>query len=111
TRFVYTPGSVLSGRPRFRWTLATVLDTLGNHVDYRYSEGPGTGPFAGERHLESIAYGGVEIRLYYRQRPEDFSYAIGSGLLAERLLLKTIDVRIDGKRVRAYGLAYQTRGP
>ena len=110
TRFVYTPGNNSVARP-YGWTLDTVVDTVGNKVRYRYTEAASGDFFAGERHLDSIIYNGVEIKLYYEPRPTALTYAIGRGIIAEFRRLKAIDVRVGGKRARAYDLGYVTRGP
>jgi Salmonella virulence plasmid 65kDa B protein len=109
TRLVYTADDATSERPT-RWTLSRVEDTIGNRVRYHYMEAAGNSVFGGERYLDSITYNKAKIKLHYEQRPDVFSYAVGSGLVAQDRRLKTIDITVDGKRARAYALRYTTTG-
>lgn len=102
---VFTTGS---GADVYRWGLERVVDTMGNEVTYAW----GTNALGCcWEHLDSIAYGGTTITLYYEARPDLETQAIGSGSMRTQYgRIRTIDVAVDGDRVRTYALKYTQSG-
>ncbi|MBL8297055.1 MAG: hypothetical protein JNN30_01800 [Rhodanobacteraceae bacterium] len=95
----------------FRYDLSARVDLRGNRVDYGYWCDPGK-----ECYLDTIRYGGNEIRFLREPRPDRISYANGAGLFEMGFRLRTIDVRAGANasasspklRARAYSLIYDT---
>jgi hypothetical protein len=104
----------------YRWALERVIDTHGNTLTYRHScDGS-------ECYLALISYAdaqtkcdpheekrladalGARVILHYEPRPDPVSYGTGGDLAVTSKRLKTVEVRMAGKLVRAYALAYET---
>lgn len=109
-RMLYTPVYLVSNNSLvFKWGLRQVIDTKGNTVTYNWTnnlygccwESP-----------DSITYNGTTIKFYWEQRGDNDWGALGSpGFSVLWGRLKTIDVSVNGSRVRAYRLTYTTSGP
>lgn len=90
------------------WHLANVEDTLGNKINYNYSQN--TDPDGvGQEYLKTISYDSAVITFYSEPRPDPIDAADGKALVVDRHRLKTIDVTVGGERVRAYSLRYERR--
>jgi RHS repeat-associated protein len=90
------------------WHLASVEDTLGNKVNYNYSQNTDA-EGVGQEYLKTISYDGAAITFYSELRPDPIDAADGKALVVDRYRLKTIDVAVGGERVRAYSLRYERR--
>lgn len=92
----------------FRWGLKQEIDTKNNAVTYTW----GTNLFGGRwEYLDSIAYNGTTIKLWYEARTDIESAAMGGGQIEQVYgRIKTIDVSVSGSRLRAYKLTYGTSG-
>ncbi|PWW67108.1 RHS repeat-associated core domain-containing protein [Actinokineospora spheciospongiae] len=104
TRRVYAPVYSAGTDLVFRWGLSQVVDTVGNTVTYTW----GSSLFGGGwEYVDSIAYNGTTIAFRYETRPDTEQAAIGNGALTTlRGRVKTIDVSVDGNRLRTYRLGY-----
>jgi len=89
----------------FRWALRTEQDTNGNAVQYGYWCDPGQNCY-----LDTIGYNGTTIRLWREARPDDISFANGSYVGHTNFRLKTVEVDVSGRPLRAYRLTYATGG-
>ncbi len=84
----------------FRWYVTRIEDLHGNHTDYEYDC---TGL---DCYPRRIAYNGSEIEFIRSPRPDPVPFATGISLGSTNDLLRAIDVRVGGQRVRAYQLSY-----
>lgn len=104
SRRVYAPVYSPSTGTVFRWGISTAVDTRGNTVDYTWSDDEFGGRWD---HPTSISYNGTVVRFRWEARPDTMSSATGAAALTTATgRLKTIDVSVDGARVRAYALTY-----
>jgi hypothetical protein len=109
TKLTYRPAGFFAGGDtstlgaQFRWLLASVVDTHGNTLQYSY-----VCPVLPDCLIDAITYNGNTVKFYRETRPDPYSYATGAGLGAVGQRLKSIDVQVDGQRVRAYALTYGT---
>ncbi|OLR91813.1 RHS repeat-associated core domain-containing protein [Actinokineospora bangkokensis] len=103
---VYAPVLLAGPDLVHRWGVSQVVDTSGNTTTYTW----GSNRFGCcWDHLDSIAYNGTAITLHYEPRPDPDQEAIGNGALTTALgRVKTIDVTVDGARLRSYQLSYTT---
>ncbi|WP_200215480.1 FG-GAP-like repeat-containing protein [Micromonospora coerulea] len=106
------PGSM------YRWPLRSVTDTHGNTVSY------GSSCPADHCYLATITYAsvhsacgdagqpqckaGAEIRFFFEPRPDWTAYPTGKKTAYIDQRLKSVDVRMDGDRLAAYALQYDT---
>lgn len=93
TKLSYYTSFVTRSGP-FRWFLASVQDRLGNKVDYvtlcDQAVDPNNWPV--ECYPDFILYNGNVIQFYRENRPDQVTYAMGSGMMAVmRYRLKTIE--------------------
>ncbi|MCP4999679.1 MAG: hypothetical protein GY933_13300 [Hyphomicrobiales bacterium] len=86
----------------FRWVLDTATDTNGNVVQYSYD--CSTLP---ECYPSTVAYNGVTVTFHWETRPDPVSYATGASVSTVDQRLKSIDINVNGSRLRAYKLAYE----
>ncbi|HWB77746.1 MAG TPA: toxin TcdB middle/N-terminal domain-containing protein, partial [Nannocystaceae bacterium] len=91
-----------------RWALDRVVDPLGNVVTYHW----GTNEIGCcWEQLDAITYDGVTIAFHYEPRPDPELAAIGRGTMRTvHGRVATIDVTVDGLRLRAYALDYAQSG-
>jgi len=104
-RRVYAPiATVNGGADVSRWGLHEVIDTRDNVVTYTW----GADRFGCcWEHLDAISYGGAAVTIHYEARDDAEVSAMGSGSMrTARGRIKTIDIGVDGRRVRAYSMAY-----
>jgi RHS repeat-associated protein len=89
------------------WDLVSVEDPVGNTVRYtRWQDIATDGSI--ETYLDHVRYNSAQINFYYELRPDSTTRAVGRTIVETRYRLKTIDVIVDRKRARAYGLAYRS---
>jgi RHS repeat-associated protein len=125
TKSEYKPQIARTAHPTltYRWALESVTDTHGNVVQYAY-----WCDSSYECYLSRISYGsGVhcgnipdieigreipcgEIAFWWEPRRDIAAAANGDRLLEVRQRLKTIEVRMAGRRARAYRLEYTPSG-
>ena len=103
----YQPRQSAPGAQAFAWDLASVSDTIGNRVDYRWWPDPAASQ-AGQSYLDSVVYGDVTVKLRYRTRPDPYTYANGAALVAVRDRLASVEVRAGKRTARVYQLDYAT---
>lgn len=91
----------------FAWQLEKTVDTNGNEIRYFYTTN------GGQIYLSEIRYSIMSDSVYksvhflYEQRPDPFSdYHSRSGIVTAKRL-NAIEVRSEGKLVRAYNLTYK----
>lgn len=103
TRLAYTERTLTAGGATSSWLLATITDTSGNQVVYRY-----TPAAPGQARLPaSMQYGQTQVSFHYASRPYDLSYGVGGAtVVADDRRLVTIDEQTNGSRLRAYALDY-----
>jgi RHS repeat-associated protein len=120
TRLEYEPLTLADANGKtYRWALARVVDTRGNAVRYT------TRCDASECYLDLIAYAdaeaqcdpqdescladalGARVIFHYEDRRDHVSYGTGGALAVTSQRLRTIEVRMAGKLVRAYALGYE----
>ncbi|MCW5600039.1 FG-GAP-like repeat-containing protein [Nitrosomonas sp.] len=93
-----------------QWNISEVSDIHGNVVNYGYSLKVGN--YLSPDYLEQIAYNQTLIRFYWEQRSDVISFAANSNIFPDikqiTHRLKTIDIQVEGKRLRAYSLKYNT---
>ncbi len=109
-RRVYAPVATVNGGPDvFRWGLSEVIDTRDNVVTYGWgADGFG----CCWEHLDSISYSGTTVTIHYEARDDAEWSAMGRGSMRiARGRIQTIDIAVDGERVRAYRLKYVVSGP
>src|SRR4051812_14994546 len=119
TRLEYAPLTLAAAKGKtYRWALSRVVDTHGNAVRYT------TRCDGSECYLDLIAYAdaktqcdpqddscladalGARVIFHYEDRRDQVSYATGSTLAVTSKRLRTIEIRMAGKLVRAYALGY-----
>lgn len=103
TTHVTTPAGTLD------WHLSSVTDTSGNVVEYHYAADTQNDGSVLDVQPFEIRYNGTTVRFLWEDRPDAQSAANGSSLTFTRLRMKTVDISIAGKRVRAYALRYAIR--
>jgi RHS repeat-associated protein len=92
-----------AARDLLQWRIAETVDTLGNRVAYRYANlGLGASP----EYPSEIEYGQTRIRFYWEPRMDSMSIAGKAGLVFIGHRLKSVDVQVENRRLRAYGLQY-----
>lgn len=101
----YQPRNLLAFTHVRAWDIASIEDTLGNKVSYRYWQDTAA-PGLGETYPDAIDYNGTVIKFYRELRPDPITYAAGDTQVAVRYRLKSIDVTIGGARARTYALQY-----
>lgn len=109
TTLLYAPIVAASpaSKGALRWGLASVTDTHGNRAEYNWlPERAGSPSIQSGSHIDSIVYNGTIIKFYTETRPDSFTAATGDGLATSNQRLKTIDVSVDGHRLRTYALSY-----
>lgn len=109
-RRVFAPiATVNGGADVFRWGLHEVIDTRDNVVTYTW----GADRFGCcWEHLDSITYAGTTVTLHYEAREDAEVSAMGGGSLrTAQGRIKTIDISVDGERLRAYSLQYALSDP
>ena len=103
----YAPAFVVDG-DTFRWALDRVVDPLGNVVSYSW--GSNEHGCCWDQ-LDAISYDGVTIAFHYEPRPDVEAAAVGRGTMrAVHGRVATIDVTVDGARLRSYALDYVQSG-
>jgi RHS repeat-associated protein len=107
TRSVYTAiYLVSSGTQVFKWGKSQVIDTKNNVVNYTWAVNQFGCCW---EYPDSVTYNGTTIKLYWEARSDKDVGAVGSpGFTTVWGRIKTIDVMVNGSRVRAYKLAYTT---
>jgi RHS repeat-associated protein len=92
----------------FHYVLTTIADTNGNQVNYGYfcddAATPASNP--GICYPTSIAYNKTVVSLHYDYRADAQTVSTGLTLARQDRRLKTIDIRTNNARVRAYKLSY-----
>ena len=91
----------------FLWSVNRERDAYGNEMVHAYHEDEESGV----RHPLRIEYGDdgdAEIRFRYAARSDHVSTPYGGRTRAEKLLLHTIEVRLEGRPVREYRLSSET---
>lgn len=109
-KMVYTPSYLVSNNTAvFKWGLSQVIDTKGNTVTYKWANNLYGCCW---EYPDAITYNGTTVKFYWESRADNDWGAIGSPGFSVLLgRLKTIDVSVNGSRVRAYRLTYTTSGP
>lgn len=108
-RFVYLPIYLVSDDTSvFKWGLSRVIDTKGNTVTYTWT----TDQFACcWENPDTITYNGTTVKFYWEERPDNDWGALGApGFTTLWGRLKTIDISVNGSRLRAYRLGYTKSG-
>ncbi len=108
TKLTYERGLIVAGFVA-DWHLTSVEDPLGNRVTYSYVNIDVPNGVGQESYLRRISYNGVEVTFFYEPRPDPVLATVGAqGFREVRSRLKTIAVSLEGSRVRAYALRYDT---
>jgi RHS repeat-associated protein len=109
TKYSYYPlsnwASGASGNvgTQFRWLLANVVDTHGNTTSYSYF--CDTLPSC---YVNMIDYNLTSVRFFWENRANPATYAAGEAVGSWGRDLNTIGVTVNGQRLRAYALTYQS---
>ncbi|HRK57459.1 MAG TPA: FG-GAP-like repeat-containing protein, partial [Burkholderiaceae bacterium] len=84
------------------WLLSRMIDTLGNAIEFHYTEDNASG----EARIERISYAGRSMVFTYEFRHDtQLAYQLGSAVrITERL--KAIETRIDAHLVHRYDITY-----
>lgn len=106
-KFIYQPVYLVSNNSVvFKWGVRQVIDTKSNTVTYSW--GSNLYGCCWE-YPDSISYNGTTVKFYWEQRPDNDWGAVGApGFTTLWGRIKTIDVLVNGSRVRAYKLSYST---
>ena len=92
-------------RDMAQWNIAEILDVHGNRVSYGYTHlGIGASP----EYLDDIAYNQTSIKFHWEPRRDVISFAANASQAFLAYRLKSIDVQVEGKRLRAYAIQYDT---
>jgi len=88
----------------FRWDLTKVTDTIGNTVHYGWQC---EGSPATQCYPDTVTYNGVTVKFHRELRPDPITFSNGSSFQGRNnYRLKSIDVSVNGVRLRAYKLTY-----
>ena len=92
----------LPARDTPSWLISTVVDPLGNRVEYNYSNiGTNSASL-----LDHVDYNQTHIQFYWETRPDVMEWAVGTNLISLDSRLKTVDVLVEGQRARTFSLEY-----
>jgi hypothetical protein len=109
TKYTYYPlsnwASGASGNvgTQFRWLLGNAVDTHGNTTSYSYF--CDTLPSC---YINTIDYNLTSVRFFWESRGNPATYAAGEAVGSWSRDLNTIGVTVNGQRLRAYALTYQS---
>jgi hypothetical protein len=103
----------------YLWSLARVVDTHGNTVNYAYAcvshcypdiitYAASTAPC--DAQPDNACKPGAVIQFFYETRPDVVSYPTGRDTRQIRQRLRTVSVRMDNQLVGAYSLSYAVSG-
>jgi RHS repeat-associated protein len=87
----------------FRWGLSRITDMLGNSVNYEW-----WCDTTADCYPHAVTYGEAILRFYWEVRPDPITFATGLSLGRTSYRLKSLDVKVEGQRARAYSLHYST---
>jgi RHS repeat-associated protein len=112
SRSTYSPQPNSHSKGTYQWSLSEVEDTRGHKVVYKTWCEPLHS--SNQCYLKHISYGNTsnealktQVEMFYEERDDRHSYAIGGGLAFIGHRLKTIQVKAAGEQLRAYRLRYR----
>lgn len=95
----------IQSRDMAQWNIADVIDVHGNRVSYGYIHfGIGASP----EYLNEVLYNQTSIKLHWEPRSDVIGFAANSSKAFVDHRLKSIDIKVEGKRLRAYAIQYGT---
>lgn len=90
-------------RDMAQWNISEVLDVHGNRVSYGYTHlGIGASP----EYLDEVAYNRTSIKLHWEPRSDVIGFAANASKAFLDHRLKSVDIQVEGKRLRAYAIQY-----